>query len=241
MQAEEILAQAKSGDYPQNWTVFPILRNKLRWGIVGWIFGVILGFGLFALVFPIIVPYNFEHGPLLIIFSLVLLGMFLFIGLGSLWTLIGDIKRLSASDKYILVFTPEDFVKQEGNTILQVPMANIRFVTARGVRSASRVVNESERVSVRSVPSMGENITSFFVGRGATSSGRQWLSKRSRTPTSLAFLNSETDKSVVVLRDEAYGNPSDIGQILKEYADRQHKGRPEEEVSSATSKASKDA
>lgn len=232
MQAEEILAQARSKDIPGNWTVYPILRKKLQWGILGWLLGIILGFGLFILIFPIVVPYNFEHGPVLIIFTLVLLGMFLFIGLGSLWTLVTDIRRLSESDKHILVFTPESFVKQEGNAIIQVPMENIEYVTSRGVRSASRAISESERVSVHSVPSMGENIAGFFIGRGATSSGRQWLSKRARTPTSLAFLNSETDKQVVVLRDEAYGNPSEIGEVLKEYAAAQRQGKATAGISS---------
>ncbi|GHO43671.1 hypothetical protein [Ktedonospora formicarum] len=232
MQAEEILAQARSENIPGNWTVYPILRKKLQWGILGWIFGVILGFGLFTLIFPIVVPYNFEHGPVLIIFTLVLLGIFLFIGLGSLWTLVTDIRRLSESERHILVFTPESFVKQEGSAIIQVPMENIEYVTSRGVRSASRTISESERVSVHSVPSMGENIASFFIGRGATSSGRQWLSKRSRTPTSLAFLNSETGKQVTVLRDEAYGNPSEIGEVLKEYAAQQRQGKTKAGISS---------
>lgn len=107
MQAAEILAQARSGAYPSNWTVFPILRKKLQWGIAGWAFGTIIGLGLFALVLPIVIPDNFQHGPILIIFTLLMLGMFLFIGLGSLWTLVVDIKRLLTSDKHIFVFTPE--------------------------------------------------------------------------------------------------------------------------------------
>ncbi|GHO75536.1 hypothetical protein KSD_33070 [Ktedonobacter sp. SOSP1-85] len=232
MQAEEILAQARSGAYPSNWTVFPILRKKLQWGIAGWAFGTIIGLGLFALVLPIVIPDNFQRGPILIIFTLLMLGMFLFIGLGSLWTLVVDIKRLFTSDKHIFVFTPENFVKQEGNKVIQVPMENVEHITARGVRSASRTISEDEQVTVRSLPTMGENIAGFFVGRGATRSGRQWQNKRTRTPVSLAFLNTENDKQVIVVRDEAYGNPEEIGEILKEYAGRRHTNVAQHQASS---------
>ena len=49
MEATEILEKARAGgELPKGWIVLPLLRNKVRLGILGWIAGAIIGFGLFA-------------------------------------------------------------------------------------------------------------------------------------------------------------------------------------------------
>src|SRR5437773_12317170 len=95
IEAQEIVTRVTSGDeVPANWRVFPLLRHKVILAITGWVFGILIGFGLFAVVWSIVVPYNYQHGVLPAVFSTVLLGILLFIGLGSAWTLYADIRRL---------------------------------------------------------------------------------------------------------------------------------------------------
>ena len=49
MEATEILEKARAGgELPKGWVVLPLLRNKVRLGILGWIAGAIVGFGFFV-------------------------------------------------------------------------------------------------------------------------------------------------------------------------------------------------
>ncbi len=216
MQAEEILAHIKTGaEPPHGWIVLPLLRNKVIWGIVGWIFGIIIGLGLFAIIMPIVIPYNFQRGTFAAIFTIVLLGVLLFIGLGSAWSIYNDIRRLREAEKHIIVITPDDFVKQEGDKIIHVPLMQIRHVTARGTPPPDRTVRNE--TSLRSIPGVGENMMGFLLGRGLMPSGSRWRRSRMRTPTTLAFLDTSTDSEVIVVTDGAYGDPFMIAALLKEY------------------------
>jgi hypothetical protein len=217
MEAEEILERARAGqDIPDDWLVFPILRNKLILGMIGWIFGIIVGLGLFVVIANIVIPGNYQHGIFAALITTIILGVCLFIGLGSIWTFITDLLRLTHRDRHLIVVTPEDFVKQEGNKIIHVPLINIRHVTARGVPPPDR--DPSSQENVRHVPGVGENAAAFFFGRGLVPSGSRWRRKRMRTPTSLAFVDTRTNREVTVVNDTAYGDPFTIAALLKEYA-----------------------
>lgn len=216
MDAEEILMHAKNTDnLPQDWVVFPLLRNKVMFGLIGWAFGVILGFSMFAFVWTVVIPFNYQRGALPAVVTTILLGVLLFIGLGSAWTFIGDIRRLRASDKHMIVITPGDFVKQEGKKIVHVPLINIRHVTARGLPPPDRSADEAREAS--RMPDAGENTIGFLLGRGLVPSGMRQKRKRMRTPTTLAFMDTRDEKEVVVVSDSAFGDPFAIATVLKSY------------------------
>jgi hypothetical protein len=216
MEAEEILERARAGnEIPDDWLVFPILRNKLIVGMFGWIFGIIVGLGLFVVIANIVIPVNYQHGLFAAVITTIVLGVCLFIGLGSIWTFITDLLRLAHMDRHLIVVTPEDFVKQEGKKIIHVPLINIRHVTARGVPPPDR--DPSGQDNVRQVPGVGENAAAFFFGRGFVPSGSRWRRKRMRTPTSLAFIDTRTNREVTVVNDSAYGDPFTIAALLKQY------------------------
>ncbi|HLZ61514.1 MAG TPA: hypothetical protein VKR06_31580 [Ktedonosporobacter sp.] len=219
MEAEEILAQVRgSKEAPEGWIVFPLLRNKVIWGLAGWLFGIIVGLGLFAAVASVVIPGNFQHGVLSALVTLLFLAMFLFIGLGSIYLFFVDIMRLRNADQHLIVITSDDFVKQEGAKIISVPLAEVRHVTARGLPPPDRTPPSESELSTRAIPGIGENVTGFFLGRGTVPSGANWKKKRRRTPTSLAFIDRRTDKEVVVLNDNCYGDPFLIAAYLKQYA-----------------------
>ena len=223
MQAEEILTKARTeDDLPGGWIVFPLLRNKVIVSMAGWLFGILLGFFLFILVVPIVIPSNYQHGFLPALFTTLLLGIFLFIGLGSLWSLITDVWRLQHAERYLMVLTPDDFVKQEGNKIMHVPCVNIRHVTARGTPPPDRTPPTGSTVD--QVSGVGENAASLLFGRrvagalGSRSEGGSSRRKGRRTPTTLAFVDTRTDCEVIVANDKSFGDTFYIAALLKEYA-----------------------
>ena len=217
MESVQILAQVNETDTPDSWIVLPLSRQKVILGLFGWVFGVIAGGGLFALIAPIMIPHNYQIGTFAAIVSTLILAMLLYVCLGSLWALIGDIRRLSRATQHLIVITPTDFVKQEGNKIIHVPLEHVRYVTARGKAPVDRSA-ESARQDTR-VSGVSEGISSFFVGRRVAESGRRGSGrKRMRTPTSLAFIDERTDKEVTVVTDAAFGDPFIIAAHLKEYA-----------------------
>jgi hypothetical protein len=200
--------------------VLPLLRNKVIVGMVGWVFGMIVGFGLFAFIAPIVIPNNYEHGIVAVLFTTLILGIFLFIGIGSVWSLTIDAGRLHNADKYLIVITPEDFVKQEKQKVTHVPLTCVRYVTVRGVRPPERSTPSGN--TVRDIPGVGENVTSFFLGRGLVPSGQRWVRRRRRVPTSLAFIDTRTDEEVIVVTDGAFGDPFMIAAQLKRYVASVH-------------------
>jgi hypothetical protein len=138
-------------------------------------------------VASLVIPYNYQRGIFSILFTSLLLAILLFIGLGSLWTGINDCRRLHRADRHIIVITSEDFVKQEGEKIVHVPLINVRHVTVRGYQPPDR---------------------------GIVPSG----SRRMRTPTTLAFIDTRSNNEVLVVNDTSYGDPSTIAAFLKRSA-----------------------
>lgn len=212
MESAQILAQVSIEEaVPHDWLVFTLLRQKVLLGIAGWIFGVLMGGVLFAFMAPIMIPHNYQIGVAAAIFTTILLGIVLYVCLGSLWAMIVDIGRLRYADRHMIIITPTDFVKQEGRKIVHVPLEYVKYVTARGTPPVDRSV-EGARRDTRS-GSMGEGMSGLFFGR------RGLRRKRARTPNTLAFVDSRSDSEVIVTTDQAYGDPFYIAAHLKKYAE----------------------
>jgi hypothetical protein len=217
MESVQILAQASTEEgIPSNWIIFPLQRQKVLVGILGWIFGAFAGGLIFIFMAPIMIPHNYQHGVVAAILSTLILGVVLYVCLGSIWAMITDIIRVREPDKHIIIITPEDFVKQEGKKTIHVPLTCIKHVTARGAPPVDRNAEVDENIRSGSV---SESIGSLFIGRRAASGVRQGGlgRRRMRTPATLAFIDSRTDKEVIVVTDKAYGEPHYIGESLKEY------------------------
>jgi len=221
MEADDILMRVKSSDEPPHgWVILPLVRRQVMTGIAGWVFGIFMGLGLFIAVALTVIPSNYKQGTAAAIFTSILLAILLFIGLGSLWATYVDTRRLMDADRHLIVITPDDFVKQEGNKVIRVPLMNVRHVTARGVPPPDRT--PSRESAIRQVPSVGENMSSMIFGRNimrtGSSSGPRFRLRRMRTPTTLAFLDTRTDTEVIVATDKAFGDPFTIAALLKQYA-----------------------
>ena len=216
MESSKILEKARaSSTPPHGWVVLPLSRSNVTVGILGWAAGILLGFGLFAIMVATTIPHNYQFGIIPALITTIFLGFFLFVGLGSLWSLFLDARRLMQADKHVIVITPDTFVKHEGKKIISVPLMYVRHVTARGAPPPDRSTRSVEN---RPNPNMGENVLSLFAGRGMTSSGMRWRLKRMRTPTTLAFVDSRTEKEVLVIDDKSHGDLFMIAALLKQYA-----------------------
>lgn len=217
MESVQILAQINSEENrPYNWLVFPLIRQQVLIGILGWIFGAIVGGLFFAFMAPIMIPHNYLAGVGSAVLSTIILGMVLYVCLGSIWALITDILRLRKAHRHVIIITPDDFVKQEGEKVIHVPLEYIRHVTVRGTPPVDRSVETARREA--RPPSVGENFSALFLGRRSSASGQKNPGRRRiRTPTTLAFVDSRTDREVVVLSDKSFGDPHYIGGQLKEY------------------------
>jgi hypothetical protein len=218
MESVEILAQINAEEgVPHDWLVFTLLRQKVLIGILGWIVGALMGGVLFAFMAPIMIPHNYQLGVAAAIFSTIILAIVLYVCLGSIWAMVTDILRLLHADEHVIVITPTDFVKQEGKKIIHVPLEYVKYVTARGTPPVDRSL-ETARQDART-GNVSEGMGSLLFGRRFTEAGRRGLRrKRARTPSTLAFVDSRTDKEVIVTTDKAYGDPFYIAAHLKEYA-----------------------
>ena len=218
MEATEILEKARAGgELPNGWVVLPLLRNKVRLGILGWIAGAIVGFGFFALMVPLMIPHNYLYGLIPALISTVILGMMLFVGIGSVWQIIVDTRRLLEADKHIIVITPDEFVMQDGEEIRHVPLMYIRNITARGIVPPDRTAPQGAVVS--NMPHVGENLSGFLFGRGFIPTISRWRARRraKHTPSTLGFIDSRTNTEVIIRDYNLYGDPSKIAILMKEY------------------------
>lgn len=219
MEAAEILERARADEEsPPGWLVLPLQKRRVATSIAGWAAGILIGFGLFAFIASATIPYNYQHGFVSGCFSTILLGFSLFIGIGSLWALVSDARRLQRAERYLIVITPDEFVKQEGSTIVHVPLTYVRHVTARGAPPPERLA--PGRNNLRDIPSAGEHLGGFIFGRALFPQGFRQRRKRMRTPTTLAFLDSRQNVEVVVATDNSYGDTFEIAAYLKQYAAR---------------------
>jgi hypothetical protein len=203
MEASEILRIARTDDAPEGWIVLPLRRDKVALAILGWTGAALLGAALFALFFWMVWPNNFENGVGALIFSLILLAFPTFILLGSLWTILGEVRRLRAADQHMIVITPTDYVKQQGKAIDHVPLSQIEYVT---VRTRPRRAEPSEDVGF-SMATMGRMLFGGF--------GRRQL----KSPPSLAFVDARTERTVVVATDDSYADLEHLGEALTTYVE----------------------
>ncbi|HYX49797.1 MAG TPA: hypothetical protein VE843_08640, partial [Ktedonobacteraceae bacterium] len=146
-----------------------------------------------------------------------ILGMVLFIGIGSIWQIIVDTRRLLEADKHILVITPDEFVMQDGEEIIHVPLMYIRHVTARGIVPPDRTAPKGAVVS--NMPHVGENLSGFLFGRGFIPTVSRWRARRrvKHTPSMLAFIDSRTNSEVIIRDYNLYGDPTKIASLMQDY------------------------
>ena len=222
-QADEILSTARDGSAPSNWVILPLRRERVMRTMLEWGIGVLLGLGLFIGLFLATWPENFTNSTTGAIITSLMLAVLGFLGFGSLWLFIADVRRLLRANRSIVIITPDVFCKQEGGKVALVPLEEIAHITIRGTQaptSHSSWSTYNAPASSRIDPEDRQIPHSFSMGRLVLgSSSARDRSKNRRGPTSVAFVDLRTDKQIIVTNDHSYAHPYELGETLRSYVE----------------------
>ena len=213
MDADIILATARSGLVPEYWHVWPLQRDRVRTYAIKWGLESLVGMLFFVPAAFITIPVNFEHGSGEIVLTSLLLILLGAIAFGGLAIAIYDLLRYLRAGDYLLVVTPDDYVKAEPHRVTHVPLEYVGNVTLRGVKSTfDRAVNQDDAFQMQhQVPFMR------YTPNRPT--------RRTSQAPSLAFLDERTNKQVVVATDDAFDELSALEYVLQTYSDAKQRKR----------------
>jgi hypothetical protein len=204
MEPQEIVATAESGSYPANWHVWT-LRRGLVFREVAWqtfisIFGfILLGYGLYATI-----PDNFTQGAWKIGLTISLLLLFAVMAFGGLALMTGDINRLRLAGRFLLVMTPDDFLKRTPSGVIHVPMEHVTDLRLVGVKTRTQEDFDHPGSALQRMRPM-----SLLNGVS--------LTRTPRIQPKLTFVDDRTDKLVVVGQDHAFEDLGALEYILRIY------------------------
>lgn len=217
-EAAALLARARTGLYPPNWYVWPMQSAKVRRGLIRWAIYAVGGFAIFVPALFVMIPDNFSGDGNKAVASLAVLLLLGLMAFGSLFYLIQDLRRLASANEYLLLMTPDDFVRAAPGKITHVPMDYIANVTLKGVRSPGaqfttpQSVNSS-RMSMLLIPQRRQVSPSPF-----------------RAPL-LTFRDTRTNKTIVLTQDDAFDDIRALEEVLGVFVEEKVKARRAAEAS----------
>lgn len=198
MDAQTVLEVARSkAQLPSGWYVWQLRRDVVRRAALGWVAAAIVGFALFIPALVLTVPGNYALGVAASIFTTLLLGLLAAIAFGGGSIAVYDIWRLLHASDFVLIMTPEDYVKATPRKTTHVPMEFVTNITLRGVRVP---LAESPQVMARGMP--------------AATVGRMFGTRQPRQPPSLAFEDMRTHREVVVATDDSFDALVALDEVL---------------------------
>jgi len=204
MEPTEIIATAETGSFPENWHVWT-LRRGLVFREVAWqtfisVFGfILLGYGLYATI-----PDNFTDGPWKIGLTICLLLLFAVMAFGGLALMAGDVNRLRLAGRYLLVMTPDDFLKRTPGGVVHVPMEHVTDLRLVGVKV--RTLEDFERPG-----RVLQTMRPMNLLNGIS------IMRAPRVQPKLTFVDDRTGKVVVVGQDHAFEDLGALEYILRIY------------------------
>jgi hypothetical protein len=216
MDAQTILEKARSSQVPDSWNVWPLRVERVRRSALGWSLCALAGFIILVPVVISTIPYNFTHGTTLAIFAIVILMLVGGVAFGSLGIAIYDIWRLIHASEYLLVITPEDYLRvSPGARQTHVPMEDIAYVTMKGVKvnnpyDAARAADASNMSAMKRISHVAGN---FYTPR-----------EPKRAPT-LAFMDTRTNTEVVVATDDSFDDIATLEQVISYLVDARKRSK----------------
>lgn len=208
MDAEAVLARAHSGDLPASWTAWPLRRDRVLRSALGWLAIGVVGAIFLAVVATQTIPGNFTRGGGSFILTgvlLIALGLMAFGGLGIMTY---DFWRLFHADEFMIVMTPDDYIKTQPRKVTHVPMEDVAYVTLRGVK----IPEERAQTTSEIINSMQKG------GRFNRFMGDVTYRRQPKQAPSLAFLDTRTNREVVVATDNTFDELLALEQILSMHA-----------------------
>jgi hypothetical protein len=213
MDAQEVLATARSASVPSSWFVYALRRDRVARSIAGWaIVGVVF---LFVLILAMVatLPGLLQRGPFSVIATSLLLLVLAAVAFGGLGIAIYDAWRLARADAFLLVITPDDYVKAEPHRLTHVPMGAVGHITLKGVKTSRQEAAElSDQRTRRAGIVQGRTIYNPLWTAGGPPR------RQAGQAPSLAFLDRRTDKIVTVATDDSFEALPALAEILRMYA-----------------------
>jgi len=212
---QAIIATARSGHAPYSWNVWTLRRDRVLRGAASWAFITIVG--LFLFVLDLVVAHdNFNpgHGAWIIVLALTLLTIFGIMGFGGLFLVSADIRRLAQFGEYLLIMTPDDYIKVEPHRVTHVPMDQIDDITLKGVRRSFEGQQDSPGDTFRGLDRLPflRTMGNFF-----------W--RRPKQAASLAFRDLRTNRVVVVGTDDSFDDLFALEQVLQIHVGTKRRSR----------------
>lgn len=212
MYEDAILEQARSDRPPSEWNVWPLRRDFVRMSALKWGLLAIVGFAIFIPVAMQMIPADFVgRGSGVEIFAIVVLALLGALAFGSAGIVANDVWRLLHAKDYMLVITPDVFVKATPGHVVSTPLENVTNVTLNGVVLAGE-----------STPEYPAALPAIYVSRGlfasVSSRGAIVPRQRAKGAASLAYQDSRDDKIITVCTDDAFDNMAAIYELLKSRA-----------------------
>jgi hypothetical protein len=209
MDAETILATARSGDAPGTWVVWPLRRNFMRNSSLKWLGLSVVGFLFFIPVVLSTVPGIFSLRGFAFVFTGIIILALACLAFGALGIAVYDGWRLLHADDFWLVITPDDYVKSApGNRVTHVPLEYVESITLKGVRAPIETVETPFDATSRGVNPILRAPLRLSNYR-----------RQRATPVSLAFIDTRTGQEVVVATDAAFDDLHGIEYVLSMQAD----------------------
>lgn len=216
MDAQTILETARSGKVPDTWNVWPLRVERVRRSALGWSLCALAGFIILTPVVISTIPYDFTHGTALAVFAIVILMLVGAVAFGSLSIAIYDIWRLIHAGDYLLVVTPEDYLRiGPHNKQTHVPVEDIAYVTMKGVKvndpyAEARAADASNMSALKRISHVAGN---FYSPR-----------QPKRAPT-LAFLDTRSNTEVVVATDDSFDDIATLEQVISYLVDARKRNK----------------
>jgi hypothetical protein len=205
MDAEAVLATARSGSVPSDWNVWPLRQDRVRRAILGWGAVALVGFALFIPALLQTIPGNFAHGGVAVVCTGLFLLALAAVAFGGLGVALYDVWRLAHVDEFLLVMTPDDFVKAEPGKVIHVPMDKIAYITLRGVKPPE----SAQQATARTFNTFSQYPGGFGRLVGSTS-----LRRKPAQAPSLAFVDTRDDREVVVATDDSFDALIALDEVL---------------------------
>ncbi len=208
MDADSILEQARSDRPPSEWNIWPLRRDFVRTSAIKWGLLAIVGFAIFIPVALQMIPGDFVGtGTGEKIFAIVVLALLGALAFGSAGIVGHDVWRLSHAQDFMLVITPELFVKATPGHVISTPLENVTNVTLNGVALGNATAADA--------PQPRFNFSSPMINFANPPGGAFVPRQRARGAASLAYLDSRDNKVITVCTDDAFDSMAAIYELLR--------------------------
>ena len=215
---QELVARVRSGVYPASWYVWPLRRDRVLRGVLGWVLYTLGGFALFVPALFIMIPDNYTRETWVAGVSTVILALLGMVAFGSLAYIFLDLRRWARADEYLLLMTPDDFVQLSPGKVVHVPMENVANITLKGVRQPGYNFAAHQSVAttvlLRRLPRERAEPSPF------------------RAPL-LTFRDTRTNKVVTISKDDAFDDIRALDEILSTFVEEKVKARRAAEEAAA--------